>query len=169
MLYGALVSHIHNLDSSCILWREFDRAELEKDNYIDANVLVHRASLVAKYGAWDTRLSCLNDWDIALRYSADKPARAERARGLLSQVRRHPGDRRRRTAGGARNHPGETFGTKGERGSRRFMTGRPAPAGSPPASGMRAPCATGLARRRRECRAFPRRSFRRKSACSRPG
>jgi hypothetical protein len=75
-LYGALVSHIHNLDSSCILWREFDRADLENDNYIDTNVLMHRASVVEKYGAWDTRLSCLNDWDVALRYTADKPPRA---------------------------------------------------------------------------------------------
>ena len=73
-IYGALVSYLHGLGSSCILWKKFDREELERDNFIDTNVIVHRRNLFARYGGWDPKLSALNDWDIALRYTADKPA-----------------------------------------------------------------------------------------------
>lgn len=75
-VYGALVTFLHNLESSCILWREFERGPLERDNYIDTNVIMHRRTLFDRHGEWDFRLSCLNDWDIALRYTADKPGRA---------------------------------------------------------------------------------------------
>jgi hypothetical protein len=75
-VYGALVTHLHDLGPHCILWRPFDRAALKQGNFIDTNVIAHRRSLYDRYGGWDTRVSALNDWDIALRYTADKPARA---------------------------------------------------------------------------------------------
>jgi hypothetical protein len=73
-IYGALVSYLHLLESGCILWKKYNREELERGNFIDTNVFVHRRSLFARYGGWDPKLSALNDWDIALRYTADKPA-----------------------------------------------------------------------------------------------
>lgn len=76
LIYGALVSYIHGLKSRCILWRQFDRQDLLAGNFIDTNVFVHRRRLVEKYGNWDIKLSCLNDWDIVLRYTVEKPARA---------------------------------------------------------------------------------------------
>ena len=75
-VYGALVTFLHNLPSSCILWEPFDRARLISGNFIDTNVVVHRRELVARYGNWDPRLSRLNDWDFALRCTVDKPAYA---------------------------------------------------------------------------------------------
>lgn len=73
-VYGALVTFLHNLNSACILWEPFDRERLVAGNFIDTNVVVHRRELVARYGPWDPRLSRLNDWDLALRYTADKRA-----------------------------------------------------------------------------------------------
>lgn len=73
-VYGALVTYLHNLRSSCILWEPFDRERLIAGNFIDTNVMMHRRELVARYGGWDPRLSRLNDWDFALRCTADKPA-----------------------------------------------------------------------------------------------
>jgi glycosyltransferase involved in cell wall biosynthesis len=75
-VYGALVTFLHNLRSACILWEPFDRERLIAGNFIDTNVVVHRRELVARYGLWDPRLSRLNDWDFALRYTTDKPAYA---------------------------------------------------------------------------------------------
>lgn len=76
LVYGALVSDLHGLDRRCILWREFDRTKLLKENYIDTNVIVHRRALVARYGGWNTSLERLVDWDLVLRYTQHRPARA---------------------------------------------------------------------------------------------
>ncbi|MCG6205040.1 glycosyltransferase family 2 protein [Rhodopseudomonas sp. HC1] len=78
-VYGALVTYLHNLQSTCILWEPFDRDRLTRGNFIDTNVIVHRRELVDRYGGWDPRLSRLNDWDFALRCTADKPARPLKA------------------------------------------------------------------------------------------
>lgn len=75
-VYGALVSYIHGLESSCILWKPFDRDELIKGNFIDANVFIHRRTLVSRFGNWDEELRRLSDWDLVLRYTVEKPARA---------------------------------------------------------------------------------------------
>ena len=74
MLYGALVTDLHSLDATNVLWRPFDRAALVAGNFIDTNVMVHRRALLAKYGNWDPRLSRVNDWDLALRFTAEEPA-----------------------------------------------------------------------------------------------
>jgi glycosyltransferase involved in cell wall biosynthesis len=74
--YGALVTHLHNLDQTCILWKPFCRRELLNGNYIDANVFVHRRELVSRFGDWDEALVRLTDWDLILRYTQHAPAYA---------------------------------------------------------------------------------------------
>jgi hypothetical protein len=44
-------------------------------NFLDTNVMVHRRDLVARFGGWDTDLVRMVDWDIALRFTVEKPAR----------------------------------------------------------------------------------------------
>jgi hypothetical protein len=74
LLYGALVSDLHDLDQGFILWRDFSREALLRANYIDTSVIMHRRHLVAKYGGWDPQLGRLVDWDLVLRYTAEKCA-----------------------------------------------------------------------------------------------
>ncbi len=76
LVYGALVTSEHQLDRRCILWSPFDRDRLLAANYIDTNVIVNRRGLVARLGGWDPELDRLLDWDLVLRYTADRPARA---------------------------------------------------------------------------------------------
>lgn len=76
LVYGALVSDWHGLDRRRILWKPFDRAALLAGNFIDTSTIVHRRSLVARYGGWEPDIDRLTDWDLLLRYTADKPARA---------------------------------------------------------------------------------------------
>ncbi len=75
LVYGALVTDEHPLDRRRILWSPFDRDALLRGNFIDTNVMVHRRSLVARFGGWDTSLERLLDWDLVLRYTAETPAR----------------------------------------------------------------------------------------------
>ena len=72
LVYGALVTHLHGLDRSCILWRPFDRNKLLQENYIDTNVIVHRRELVEKFGGWTPHTDQFGDWDLALRYTEQK-------------------------------------------------------------------------------------------------
>jgi Glycosyl transferase family 2 len=74
VLYGALVTEAHRLDGSCILWTPFNRERLLGGNFIDTSVIVHRRALVHRYGGWDPSVSRLADWDLMLRYTAEKPA-----------------------------------------------------------------------------------------------
>jgi glycosyltransferase involved in cell wall biosynthesis len=76
VVYGVLVTDEHALDGTRLLWRPFDRDELLAGNYIDINTIVHRRSLVQRYGEFDEELSRLNDWDLILRYTQHVPARA---------------------------------------------------------------------------------------------
>lgn len=76
MVYGVLVTDEHALDGTRLLWRPFDHGQLLMGNYIDQNVIVHRRSLVQRYGDYDVRLTRLNDWDLILRYTQHTPARA---------------------------------------------------------------------------------------------
>ena len=76
VVYGVLVTDEHALDGTRLLWRPFDRDQLLAINYIDINVIVHRRSLVQRYGEFDERLSRLSDWDLILRYTQHIPARA---------------------------------------------------------------------------------------------
>ncbi len=72
--YGALVSDHHGLGDVRILWKPFDRDALLTANFMDTNVIVHRRTLVARYGRWDSDVKRMSDWDLALRYTSEKPA-----------------------------------------------------------------------------------------------
>jgi glycosyltransferase involved in cell wall biosynthesis len=52
----------------------FDRAQLERDNLADINVIMHRRSAYARYGGFDNRLERALEWDLLLRYTAERPA-----------------------------------------------------------------------------------------------
>jgi glycosyltransferase involved in cell wall biosynthesis len=75
MLYGALATESHGLEHTCILLEPFDRARLLEGNFIDTGVIVHRRALADRLGGWDPSFGRLADWELALRYTAEKPAR----------------------------------------------------------------------------------------------
>jgi glycosyltransferase involved in cell wall biosynthesis len=74
LVYGVLSSAHHGLGDHVLLFRPFDREALLEANYIDMNVVVHRASLVQRFGGFDEALSRMVDWDMMLRYSEHRPA-----------------------------------------------------------------------------------------------
>jgi len=74
--YGALTFEESDPFARDILFEPFDRARLLVGNYIDMNVIVYRRALFEKLGGPDLDLSRLSDWDVALRYTAEKPGRA---------------------------------------------------------------------------------------------
>ncbi|SOC06926.1 glycosyltransferase family 2 protein [Rhodobacter maris] len=82
-LYTAVCRH--NIDDgwSDILFAPFDRARLERENFIDLNGFVHRHGLFERCGGFDTGLTRLVDWDLVLRYSA------EAAPGALPVITAH--------------------------------------------------------------------------------
>jgi glycosyltransferase involved in cell wall biosynthesis len=75
LVYGALVTEHHGLNGTQVLWRPFDRSELEKGNFIDLNVIVHRRGLFETFGGFDQSLPRLQDWDLLLRYTEAMPAK----------------------------------------------------------------------------------------------
>lgn len=75
LVYGVLVTDSHALDGTRLLWMPFDRDRLLSANYIDMNVVVHRRTLIERYGDFDEELARLNDWDLILRYTEHVPAR----------------------------------------------------------------------------------------------
>ena len=76
LVYGVLVTDVHQLDGTRLLWIPFDRDRLLVSNFIDLNVVVHRKSLIERYGGFDERLERLNDWDLILRFTEHVPALA---------------------------------------------------------------------------------------------
>ncbi len=72
LVYGALVTSEHGLNGRRTLFDRFDRAGLLRGNFIDLNVVVHRRVLVGRYGGFDESLTRLMDWDLLLRYTADR-------------------------------------------------------------------------------------------------
>jgi glycosyltransferase involved in cell wall biosynthesis len=54
----------------------FHRPALENGNYIDLGVVMHRRSLIAKFGKFDAKMKRLSDWEYILRCSAQTSARA---------------------------------------------------------------------------------------------
>jgi hypothetical protein len=52
----------------------FDRAALLRDNLADVNVIVHRRSAYERFGGFDETLARAVEWDLLLRYTADRPA-----------------------------------------------------------------------------------------------
>jgi glycosyltransferase involved in cell wall biosynthesis len=87
LVYGALVTEQHQLPQSQILWEPFSRERLLRGNCIDTNVLVHRRTLVDRFGGWDENLGRLLDWDLVLRYTSEKPARRLEAMAAYSRER----------------------------------------------------------------------------------
>lgn len=49
----------------------YDRARLERGNYIDLGVFVHGRELITRYGCFDEELKRLVDWDLILRLTAE--------------------------------------------------------------------------------------------------
>ncbi len=76
LVYGAMVipqpqpqpAPIH------IVWRPFLREKLLNLGFIDTNTMVHRRTLVQKYGGWDPQIDRMQDWELVLRYTEEKPA-----------------------------------------------------------------------------------------------
>lgn len=64
---------------SGIIGKKFNLKQLLQNNYIDLGVFVHHKSLVEKYGAFDTNLKRVVDWDLIIRYTAfEKPVFVEK-------------------------------------------------------------------------------------------
>jgi O-antigen biosynthesis protein len=53
----------------------FHRPAIENRNYIDLGAIMHRRSMINRYGGFNGSLRRLVDWDLILRYTVDKPAR----------------------------------------------------------------------------------------------
>ncbi len=75
LVYGVLSSAAHNLGERVFLFRAFDRQALSESNYVDLNVVMHRAGLFQRFGGFDESLDRLVDWDLVLRYTEERPAR----------------------------------------------------------------------------------------------
>jgi hypothetical protein len=52
----------------------FDRQKLLADNLADVNVIMHRRSAYERYGGFDESLTHAVEWDLMLRYTAERPA-----------------------------------------------------------------------------------------------
>jgi len=76
LVYGVLATGAHGGGSLQLLHEPFDRCRLERANYIDLNVVVHRRALYAAHGGFDEGLARVVDWDLLLRYTAETPALA---------------------------------------------------------------------------------------------
>jgi glycosyltransferase involved in cell wall biosynthesis len=76
LVYGVLSTSAHRLNEAAFLFRPFDRDSLEQGNYIDINVVVHRAGLARRLGGFDESLDRLCDWDLILRYTVERSALA---------------------------------------------------------------------------------------------
>jgi glycosyltransferase involved in cell wall biosynthesis len=74
--YGVLATESHGGEGLQLLAESFDRDRLEQANYIDLNAVVHRRALFQSLGGFDESLPRLIDWDLVLRYTAQRPARA---------------------------------------------------------------------------------------------
>ncbi|GGW44864.1 hypothetical protein GCM10011452_36410 [Gemmobacter lanyuensis] len=70
-LYGA--SQLQNGLQEVLGYRgePFNWDQCLSGNYIDMNVFAHRADLIRKYGAFDTVLQRMVDWDLILRYTRE--------------------------------------------------------------------------------------------------
>lgn len=54
-----------------IRFSPYDRLRLERENYIDLNVMMHHRNLIDKHGPFDEAMTRLVDWDLVLRYTTD--------------------------------------------------------------------------------------------------
>jgi glycosyltransferase involved in cell wall biosynthesis len=76
LVYGVLVTDVHQLEATRLFWVPFDRGRLLETNFIDMNTIVHRRSLIEAYGNFDETIDRMDDWDLVLRYTEHAPARA---------------------------------------------------------------------------------------------
>lgn len=81
MMANAIVQHrscqaffgrIVNKTTGGTIGRMFSRKDILEANYIDLGVFIHHRKLVSLYGGFDPELRRLVDWDLIIRYSADK-------------------------------------------------------------------------------------------------
>jgi len=70
--YAAQLVVDHRNGGFFVRGEPFDRAQLESANYIDVNAFAHRRELVDRFGAFDETLTRLSDWDLILRYTAER-------------------------------------------------------------------------------------------------
>lgn len=68
--YGQII----NVGTGRVVGKKFDRNALLEANFIDLGVLIHRKSLVARFGGFDPDLKRLVDWDLIIRFTKEKPA-----------------------------------------------------------------------------------------------
>jgi len=61
------------LGGDSILFQDYDRERLLERNHIDLNTFVHRASLVERWGGFDERIEGVEDWELVLRFTQDRP------------------------------------------------------------------------------------------------
>lgn len=52
---------------------DYDRMALEKRNFIDMNIFIHRKSLFRRYGGFAHDVEPLEDWELILRYTKENP------------------------------------------------------------------------------------------------
>jgi glycosyltransferase involved in cell wall biosynthesis len=52
----------------------FERAQLLRDNLADMNVILHRRRAYERHGGFDETLARAVEWDLMLRYTAERPA-----------------------------------------------------------------------------------------------
>ncbi len=71
--YGARVSEARN--EMCLLFEPFDREKLLKRSFIGMSCFIHRRALYERFGGFDEDLCAYEDWDLALRYTEETPAR----------------------------------------------------------------------------------------------
>lgn len=69
VFYGKLV----NVGTGGVVGKAFSRATLLEGNYIDLGVFIHRRALVSRFGGFDSDLKRLVDWDLIIRFTAQKP------------------------------------------------------------------------------------------------
>jgi O-antigen biosynthesis protein len=66
----------HTQGDIYVRYSAFHRPSLENRNTIDLGAIMHRASLVERFGPFNPALRRLVDWDLLLRYTAHKPPKA---------------------------------------------------------------------------------------------
>ena len=75
LVYGAMVIPQPEPEPPRIVWQPFFRETLLNHPLIDTNTMVHRRTLVEKYGGWSPEIQRIQDWDLVLRFTEEKPAR----------------------------------------------------------------------------------------------
>jgi glycosyltransferase involved in cell wall biosynthesis len=70
--YAAQLVVDHQTGDYAVRAEPFDRASLRRSNFIDVNVFAHRRSVFERLGGFDEQLTRLSDWELILRYTAER-------------------------------------------------------------------------------------------------